>query len=239
MNSQNRVRSHFDKDARRFDAIYERQKPLHQRFVDQVFRRVVVERFRLICALAPPNAPWTLLDVGCGSGRYSVALAHMGAERVLGLDFSARMIELATREAADAGFADRCNFVVSEFLNHPLAETFDVVLAIGYFDYLKDPLPHLLKMVVSCRGRLFASFPKRWEWRAPSRKLRFFLQRGFVRFYSRPEVEKLIAESGLPEDQVSLISLGRDWLLVARTARAAVPAVVAGASSKTASDLAT
>src|SRR5438552_5581359 len=156
MNSTERVRKHFDKDAQRFDAIYEVQKPLVQRVVDRVFRSVVVERFRLICALAPQDGRWTVLDVGCGSGRYSVSLARLGAARVQGLDFSQKMIELARHDSTEAGVSDRCSFVVSEFLKHPIAETFDVVIAVGYFDYLKDPLPHLIKMAATCRGRVFA-----------------------------------------------------------------------------------
>lgn len=216
MNSRELVRSYFERAARRFDAIYEAEKPLAQRLVDRLFRRVVLERFRLVCNLAPCREGWTLLDVGCGSGRYALALARAGAARVVGVDVSASMLALARREAERAGLADRCVFVQSPFAEFEAAESFDVVVATGYFDYLEDPLADLAKMTRLCRGRIFASFPKRWEARAGLRKLRFLLAGGFVRFYARGEVAELFARAGLPPERVSLVDLGRDYLAVAR-----------------------
>ena len=218
MNSRELVRNYFEREARRFDAIYEARKPLGQRLVDRLFRSVVLERFRLICALAPAPGSWTVLDVGCGSGRYCLALARAGATRVLGVDVAAAMIDLARGEAQAANLADRCSFSVSPFLDFEVSERFDVAIATGYFDYLEEPLPELRKLLGLTRGRLFASFPKRWEWRAPTRKLRFWLAGGFVRFYGRGEVLRLFREAGLPADQVALIDLGRDFLAVARVA---------------------
>ena len=216
MSSRDLVRSYFDREARRFDAIYEADKPALQRLVDRLFRGVVLERFRLICALAPQPGAWTLLDVGCGPGRYALALAQAGASRVLGIDVSAPMIEIARQEAARAGLAGRCSFQVSAFADFASQERFDVAVATGYFDYLEDPLPDLGKMLALTRGRVFASFPKRWEWRVPTRKLRFWLARGFVRFYDRREVVALFAAAGLPPERLALVDLGRDFLAVAR-----------------------
>src|SRR5919199_5549790 len=209
------VQRHFDAEAERFDAIYEESKPLHHRLMDR-FRRVVVERFNLIRNLAPVPGEWSVLDVGCGSGRYAFALLDSGAERVVGVDVSSKMIELARSEAHRRGVADRCEFIRSGFLDMPSDGKFDVVVATGYFDYLEDPLPHLRKMVQMCRGRIFASFPKRWEYRVPIRKLRFLFRRGFVRFYSKREMRELFRQVGLPAERASLIDLGRDWIVVAR-----------------------
>jgi len=216
MSSSERVQKHFDKDAVRFDAIYEEAKPAHQRFVDRYLRGVVVERFRLVCNMAPSRGEWSVLDVGCGSGRYGLALAREGATRALGLDFSGKMIDIARDAATRLGLAERCRFEVAEFLEHPVDGAFDMVLAMGYFDYLRDPLPHLKKMVGLSRGMLVASFPKRWEWRSPTRKLRFMMGNAFVRFYSRGEVERLVSGAGLPAERASIVSYDRDWILVAR-----------------------
>jgi 2-polyprenyl-3-methyl-5-hydroxy-6-metoxy-1,4-benzoquinol methylase len=209
------VRKHFDAEAERFDAIYEASKPLHHRLMDR-FRQVVVERFNLICNLAPLPGSWSVLDVGCGSGRYAFAMAEAGADRVVGVDVSENMIELARTEAAQNDLGSRCQFIRSAFLDMPTEGKFDVVIATGYFDYLEDPAAHLRKMVEMCQGRIFASFPKRWEFRVPIRKLRFVYRRAFVRFYSLSEVQDVFRAVGLPSDRVSLIDLGRDWIAVAR-----------------------
>jgi 2-polyprenyl-3-methyl-5-hydroxy-6-metoxy-1,4-benzoquinol methylase len=216
MNSTQIVRNYFEREARRFDAIYEDRKPLVQRIVDKLFRAVVVRRFQLICNLSPCAHPWSLLDVGCGSARYSVELSRAGATRVVGIDIANEMIALAQADAQRANVADRCEFVTGRFLDYKSSEKFDIAIATGYFDYLVDPLDDLRKMIEMCSGRIFASFPKRWELRTPIRKLRFAIAQGFVRFYSRREIVDLFRRTGLPEERLSLIDLGRDWIAVAR-----------------------
>jgi 2-polyprenyl-3-methyl-5-hydroxy-6-metoxy-1,4-benzoquinol methylase len=214
--SLDRVRAYFDREAGRFDAIYETdRKPLHQRVIDRA-RRVVVERYKLVCNLAPSAGPWTALDVGCGSGRYAIEFARLGAT-VVALDVSESMIALGKSQAAAAGVSDRIRFAAEGFLDFRVDETFDVVTAMGYFDYLEDPVPHLRKMLAASRGRVFASIPKRWEYRVPIRMARFALAGGYVRFYSHAEFLSIAAEAGVRSDRLSLIDLGRDWLAVIRT----------------------
>jgi SAM-dependent methyltransferase len=179
------------------------------------FRSVVVRRFELVCVLAPLPGRWSVLDVGCGTCRYGLALARLGAARVRGVDVSGAMLDIARAEIGRLGFDDRFELVQGDFLAQRDDERFEVALAMGYFDYLRDPLPHLAKLRSLCTGRLFASFPKRWEWRVPMRRLRFLLTRGFVRFYSHDEVRKLIERAGFAPDRVHLVDMGRDWVLVA------------------------
>ena len=212
MRSPDLVRSYFNREAARFDAIYEEAKPLHQRLGDALFRRVILERFSLVLnAIGAPGK--TVLDVGTGPGRYPIELARRGAARVVGVDVSSEMTAIAEREAAAAGVAERCQFVVSDFMGYHTDERFDAVVAMGYFDYMEDPARHLAKMIAYARGRVFASFPKRWEVRTPLRMARFKLAHGFVRFYSRSEVVALFGAVGaLP--YLSLVDLGRDYIAI-------------------------
>ena len=214
MSSLEKVRQHFDRDAPRFDAIYERRKSWLAKLEDS-FRRVVVARFEMVRALAPTPGPWSVLDVGCGTCRYGVALAHLGAARVVGIDVSGKMIEIARNEVQRVGLAAQVELIQGDFLEYKAAGRFEAVLAMGYFDYLRDPLPHLVRLEALCSGRIFASFPKRWEWRVPMRRVRFLLSRGYVRFYSRRDVEELLARARFAHDRVHLIDMGRDWILVA------------------------
>ena len=216
MSSRERVHRYFERAAARFDAIYEGEKPWTQRLVDLAFRKVVLERFRLIVTLAPVPGEWRVLDVGCGPGRYAVALARAGAAEVHGVDVSETMIALARAAVERAGVAGRCRFTVARFSAFDAPGPFEAIVATGYFDYLDDPLPDLAKMVRLARGRIFATFPKRWEVRVPIRRLRFALAGGFVRFYSRRETEALFAAAGVAEDRLTIIDLGRDWVAVAR-----------------------
>lgn len=217
MESTERVRTHFERDAQRFDAIYdEAEKSAFARFVDKYVRGVVVERLHLVRALAPAKGHWSVLDVGCGPGRFSVDLAARGASRVLGVDISTEMLDLARRAAASRKVETTCEFATSSFRDLEVKETFDMSLGIGYFDYLESPIEDLQKMALHTKGHVIASFPKRYEWRVPVRKIRFLLTGGFVRFYSKAEVLHLFARIGVPADRLYLIDLGRDYVAVAR-----------------------
>lgn len=216
MQSEQLVETYFNRAAERFDAIYESYKPWHQRLGDRLFRQVVVHRYQLICNLAPMQGSWSVLDVGCGPGRYALAMARAGAATVVGVDVSSRMIEFARDEATQSCLAERCRFITSSFLTFETSAQFDVVIATGYFDYTEKPFLELRKMVSLCRGRIFASFPKRWEIRAPTRKLRFALEGGFVRFYSRRELAEVLDSAGLDSSRTAIVDLGRDWIVIAR-----------------------
>ncbi len=54
-----------------------------------------------------------VLDVGCGPGRHALALAERGMT-VLGVDISARFVEVAGEAAASAGLGERATFVVGD-----------------------------------------------------------------------------------------------------------------------------
>ncbi len=212
MNSLHLVQNWFEREAGRFDSIYEKDKPLYQKIGDALFHRVIHERFSLVInALGAQGA--TILDVGCGPGRYGVELARRGAARCLGVDMAAHMIEIARTEADRAGVGDRCEWTVLDFLSFKTTDTFSAVLAMGYYDYIDNPRPHLEKMMALSSRHVFASFPKRWEIRTPLRRARFALQGGFVRFYSRAEVISLFASTGNLR-YLSLVDLGRDFVAI-------------------------
>ena len=213
MSSPTRVQQHFDDDAERFDAIYGADKSPFAAFVDSRIRGVVVERLRLTRVLAPLPGGFSVLDVGCGSGRYGLALVEDGATRVVGLDFAEKMIALARAEAARSAHPERLEFHVADWLSFAGEERFDIVLAMGYFDYIADPVPHLARMLARGRVRLLASFPKRWEWRVPVRKARFALAGSYVRFFDKREVEHMADAAGLARDRRYVLDFGRDWLL--------------------------
>jgi 2-polyprenyl-3-methyl-5-hydroxy-6-metoxy-1,4-benzoquinol methylase len=208
------VRDHFDADALRFDAIYGEDKGLFARFVDNVWRGVVRRRLELTLQQLGPLAGKSVLDVGCGSGRYCLAYAERGAAHVVGVDFAARMIDLAKEHARDLKLDDRCEFRVGTFPEAVQDGTFDATTALGVFDYVERPGPVIARMWEQTRSTMVMSFPKRWEWRVPLRRLRFLFLGCPLFLYSEGDVRKLLREAGV--DRYDWISLDRDYLIVAR-----------------------
>jgi 2-polyprenyl-3-methyl-5-hydroxy-6-metoxy-1,4-benzoquinol methylase len=115
------------------------------------------------------------LDLGCGPGAISVALAQLGFE-VIGVDGSKAMVKLANAAATQAGssVAKRCSFVcddLKDFLAES-AQQADYILSSSVFEYLPDPETVLDLVARRLRGSgRFAvsipnrhSLPRRLEW---------------------------------------------------------------------------
>jgi cyclopropane fatty-acyl-phospholipid synthase-like methyltransferase len=215
MSIEERVAHHFDDDAERFDAIYrEGDKSRFARFVDNRWRGVVQQRLELALAELAPLQGRTILDVGCGSGRYCHAFAERGAARVLGIDFAPAMIDIATQLAGDQGVTDRCEFRVGTFPDDVGDERFEASTAMGYFDYVEDAEAHIRAMRERTSQVMLMSFPKSREFRVPLRRLRFALHRCPLFLYSKEDLSGLLTRAGITEAR--WIDLRRDYVVVAR-----------------------
>jgi len=210
---ERKVLDHFHEDAARFDAIYDDRKGAMDRFVDNVWRGVVRRRLVLTLEKLGRLDGRTVLDVGCGSGRFCLEYAAKGAARVVGIDFAPAMIERARVLANEAGVTARCEFLVGRFPEDLPAGTYDVSTALGFFDYVPDPERVLAAMRERTRSTIVMSFPKAWEWRVPMRWIRFKLMDCPLFLYSRERAEKVVAAAGITNAE--WIVLDRDYLVVA------------------------
>src|SRR4051812_27738541 len=78
----------------------------------------------------------TVLDYGCGNGENSLPLVARGA-RVIGLDVSADLLDLARTRLALHGFRDRASFLAASAHDVPLPDgSVDVVLGIAILHHL-------------------------------------------------------------------------------------------------------
>jgi len=208
-----KVRDHFDDDAVRFDAIYEDKKGPLARFIDNVWRGVVRKRLDLTMEKLSPLKGKTVLDVGCGSGRYCFAYAQRGATKVVGVDFAEAMIKIAMQLANKLGVADRCEFRVGKFPEAVADGPFDASTAMGFFDYIADPVPIVKAMREKTRETMIMSFPKVFEWRVPIRRVRFLLARCPLFLYTEKRVRAILAAAGVTDYE--WINLDRDFVIVA------------------------
>ena len=152
-----------------------------------------------------------MLDVGCGSGRVGEHVLEAGAGRYVGVDFSGPMLELARNRLER--FGSKVELVEADFLTTPLDGSFDVILALGFFDYTPQPWPFTRRMFELCSGVVVASFPT-WTWvKGPIRKVRYEIINDVSIFnYTRRELEFLFGASGF--SRVEIIASGRSVLLV-------------------------
>lgn len=206
------LRDHFDDSALRFDSYYDPETSFLNRFIDRNFRKSITLRYLWTLGILEKAVPGkSILDVGCGSGRYDIALAKAGAKRVVGVDLSPGMLEIAFRNAKSAGVAERCDFILGDFLAMDCKGPFDFALALGFFEYLRNPEVHLRKLAALTSWEIFASFPIRMHWLTPQRKLRYLLRGIPLQFYAEREIRGLLARANLAPSRME--RLGRDFAL--------------------------
>jgi SAM-dependent methyltransferase len=80
----------------------------------------------------------TVLDVGCGVGRWSRRLAARGAH-VTGVDLSPTMIAEARRRAAAEGLANRCRFEAQDLSELDAGAKYDLVIGVTVLQHILDP----------------------------------------------------------------------------------------------------
>jgi SAM-dependent methyltransferase len=84
----------------------------------------------------------TILEVGCGGGRWLAVMAELGAREVVGLDFSSATLQASRRTAAYT----QVHVVRGSSLAMPLLPKFDLVVSIGVVHHLDDPVQGLREM---------------------------------------------------------------------------------------------
>jgi SAM-dependent methyltransferase len=203
-----RVRAHFQRAASSFDRLYE-SRALAGRLV----RPGLYERYEIALEVARRYERPRVLDVGCGSARIAEPLLEGGASEYVGVDFSAPMLELA-RERLE-GFGDRARLIEADFVEAELDGPFDLVLALGVFDYVAEPDAAIRRIAALTSGSAVATFP-RWSWiKGPLRHLRYEVILDCPIYnYTVRELRFLFGAAGF--ERLRIVSRGSGFLVEAR-----------------------
>lgn len=187
----------FDRHAERWAGLYARKASFRDRlelFVDAVRRA------------ARPGA--RVLDVGCGTGNISLALAECGYG-VLGLDGAPEMIRVARDEAQRRGLKS-VEFREADITRLALRRgAFDAIVCSSVIEYVPDDAGLLLEMCALLKpgGRLVLSVPHAGSLTGWAEDLAWRLRmgaardgRGHLRYslrrYGRDELLRALAMGG-------------------------------------------
>jgi len=188
--------STFDEQAAVYDQWY--ATPLGQ-LVDRVEKEALF-------ALLPGLPGRLVLDVGCGTGNISLALASHGAQ-VVGVDSSAPMLTAARKKAARLGWD--ITWIRASAGQLPFGkESFDGVVCVLALDFISDRAGVLQEMVRVLRrgGFLAVAVLNRYSLWTLKRVIRAWFRPSLwreVRFTSPLELRRLLhRQSALADIQV-------------------------------------
>ena len=134
-----------------------------------------------------------ILEIACGTGRFTTMLAARGGD-VVGLDISAAMLQQGRTKAQAAGVSDTLDFIRGDAGRLPFPDDhFDTVVAMRFFHLANDPEAFLREMARVSREQIvfdtFNRFSARsvYNWALPMGS----------RLYSKSEVSVLLAKTDL------------------------------------------
>ncbi len=130
---QEHVNAHFDSTASYWDAVY-RDGDV-QGLIYRMRQAVVLDN--VVAAKLSQGAP--VLEIGCGAGHLTAALAERGL-RVDAVDASQAMVEVTASRMAQAGLTELVTVATADIHALPFeADSFDLVVAVGVIPWLHSP----------------------------------------------------------------------------------------------------
>ena len=116
----------FDNEANIYDDWYLTKLGS---LVDQVQKNLVME-------LLNPKQGELILDLGCGTGNYSIPLTEVGC-KVIGVDHSPNMLNVAKEKTKAIGLDIEYHLSEADKLDFP-DNHFDAVVSVTAFEFIKD-----------------------------------------------------------------------------------------------------
>src|SRR6056297_2444858 len=151
-----------------------------------------------------PVADKTVLEVACGTGRFTVMLAERDAD-ITGLDISGPMLQQGREKAKAAGVDDHVEFMRGDAARLPFPDDhFDTVLAMRFFHLADTPAAFLAEMRRVAKDQVFFDTFNRFSTRS---LYNWALPMG-SRLYSRWEIDRLLDGADL-----ELAAESHDWVL--------------------------
>ncbi|MHC4075145.1 MAG: class I SAM-dependent methyltransferase [Planctomycetota bacterium] len=202
------AQKYFDSVPKQWDALYSHENRLMY-LINQWLRKGLYERYRLTFEHCGDLSGAKVLDIGCGTGRYSIECAKRGAAKVVGIDFAPSMIEFSRKLAREMNVFDKCDFIHDDFMEHTFEDSFDIVLALGVFDYVEKPEPIFKKIARLNPRKFLATFPKHTAIWGIQRKIRYnWLKKCPIYYYTAEQLNELSREAPFRHYQVIPVKRG-------------------------------
>ena len=196
------VQKFFHGYAADFDSIYGHTETRSGfgKWVDKNFRQTMFLRFEETLKNTAKDEIKTVLDVGCGPGRYIVEFLLQGKD-VTGLDMAEGMIEIAKKVASKVEYAGNLDFIVSDYMGAELGKQYDAACLMGFFDYIEHPEEIVNKLKKDISKEFYMSFPIAGGLVGWQRQVRYKMRNCPLWMYTKADVIRIMDNCGLQGKQ--------------------------------------
>ena len=144
---KNSTLSKKEQIAQMFDAIsgnYDRLNRVISFGIDIKWRKKVLR-------IVAKSNPKTILDIATGTGDLAILMAQTKADKIIGLDISAGMLEVGKQKITDKKLSARIEMVLADSENMPFEDDFfdaiTVAFGIRNFENLEKGLAEILRVL--------------------------------------------------------------------------------------------
>ena len=213
MSDEQGVKTFFSAYAEDFDSIYGdgKKRNFFNKVADKLFRKSMYERYKRTINFILQNKAGSVLDVGCGSGRYSIDLAENGVS-VTGVDLSKNMLDIAKKNSQKFDFNNK--YLLGSYLDVDIENKHEIAILMGFFDYISNPLEIFIKLKKDTSNYILASFPKSGGMLGLQRKIRYRMRNCQLFYYDKKYLDNLMKDSAISEYEIQ--DNDREYFLVAK-----------------------
>jgi len=215
MENEQGIKHFFGGYASKFDSIYGDGAPrsFFDRIMDKLFRQSMYNRYKKTIEFTSKHSSdtKTILDIGCGSGRYATEIATQGYT-VTGIDLAEEMLKIARESSSKAGF-DKNKFIVGNYFDIQLPEQHDLAILMGVMDYISNPDELFVKLKKDTSKYILASFPKAGGILAWQRKVRYNMRKCPLYYYTKDSIEEILNHAEITQYEIA--DNDREYFLIA------------------------
>jgi 2-polyprenyl-3-methyl-5-hydroxy-6-metoxy-1,4-benzoquinol methylase len=177
-----------------------------------LFRRGEDARLRILRSWIPSCEGLTLLDAGCGDAVFLSRLLHGRPRKVRVVDFVAPQVAIAWNRLKYS--ADEVETETCELQSSTDTSRYDIVLAMGVFDYTED-WPGLLRSLMRrSEGHVIADFPKAGTLHAGLRRIWLAAHDVSIHATHRDDLDAMLRKANA---QAQIVELPLQWIVRIRS----------------------
>ncbi|MEL1252733.1 bifunctional demethylmenaquinone methyltransferase/2-methoxy-6-polyprenyl-1,4-benzoquinol methylase UbiE [Flavobacterium sp. DGU38] len=104
-----------------------------------------------VLKIVSDSKPKTILDIATGTGDLAILMAQSNAEKIIGLDISAGMLEVGRKKIEEKKLSDRIELILGDSESMPFEDNYFDAITVGFgvrnFEHLEKGFAEILRVL--------------------------------------------------------------------------------------------